>query len=161
MKKIIFLLIFVFPFSVTAGLDENWKRDAIKAAKEVPQKYASHIDEAAWKYGVSHSFITTIIIVETLGDPEAISPSGAKCLMQTMDFIGKEVGRPGNSCDPRESILRGTAYLARIRDHYKYDWPEGMAVAYNMGWKHAKKMSDKEIINHPYVQKINFVLKHL
>lgn len=160
-KKIIFLLILIFPLSTLASLDENWKRDAIKATKEVPVKYAQYINEAMWEYHVSKSLITAIIIVESLGNPEAVSKSGAKCLMQTKDFIGEEVGMPGNSCEPRESIMRGTAYLARIRNVYEYDWPEGMAIAYNVGWNRAKNMSDDEILDHSYVQKMYFVLKHL
>jgi len=87
-KKIIFLLILIFPLSTLASLDENWKRDAIKATKEVPVKYAQYINEAMWEYHVSKSLITAIIIVESLGNPEAVSKSGAKCLMQTKDFIG-------------------------------------------------------------------------
>jgi len=144
-----------------AELDENWKQDAVKSAKEVPVKYASEINEAAWKYGVPHSFIASIIIVESLGDPNAVSASGAKCLMQTKDFIGEEVGMPGNSCDPRESIMRGTAYLARTRDHYGHDWPEAMAVAYKEGPTGARNMGVEEICNHPYVKKMRFVLQHI
>ncbi len=161
MKKVIYLLILMLPFPVFADLNENWKRDAIKAVEKVPKMYASYIDEAAWKYEVSHSFITTVIVVESLGEVNAVSSSGAKCLMQTKDFIGKEVGMPGNSCNPRESIMRGTAYLARMRDVYGYDWVEGMAVAYSDGWKRTKRYNVKKILNHPYVEKMNFVLKHL
>ena len=161
MKKVICLFILILPFSALADLDKNWKRDAIKAAKEVPKKYALHINDAAWKYDIPPSLIAAIIVVESLGNPKAVSASGAKCLMQTMDFIGKEVGMPGNSCDPRKSIMRGTAYLARIRDHYGCDWPEETLVAYNNGQKHAKKMSEKEITNHLYLKKINFVLKYI
>jgi len=163
-KKVIFLLILIFPFSVFAdndNLNENWKRDAVKAAKEVPKKFGMDITEAAWKYDVAPSVIIAIIVVESLGNPSARSSAGAKCLMQTKDFVGKEVGLPGNSCNTQESILRGTAYLARMRDHYGYEGLEAMVVAYKDGPMAARKYSDGDIFNHPYVEKIRFVLKNL
>lgn len=161
MKKLIFLIIFLLPFQVFADLNENWKRDAIKAVKEVPEKFGMDITEAAWEYDVAPSIITAIIVVESLGDPNAVSFAGARCLMQTKDFIGEEVDMPGNSCDPQESIMRGTAYLARMRDHYGYDWMEAMLVAFKDGPSAARKYSSSEIYNHPYTKKVRFVLKHL
>jgi soluble lytic murein transglycosylase-like protein len=161
MKNVIFLLILMSPLSAFAELNENWKRDAAKAVEEVQAKYSIDITEAAWEYDVAPSVITAIIIIESLGDKNAVSSAGAKCLMQTKDFIGKEVGLPGNSCNPRESILRGTAYLARMRDHYGHSWLEAMAVAYKDGPTATRRYSDNKIFNHPYVEKMRFVLKHL
>lgn len=158
-RIVILLFYFWLPVLAAAELDENWKRDAIKAAKIVPEKYGDFIDEAAWAYAVPHSVITGVIVIESLGIPNSVSHKEAKCLMQTKDSIGSEVGMPGNSCDPRESILRGTAYLARLRDHYGFDWLEAQLVAYNAGLGNAREMSSGEILDHAYIKKFEFAIK--
>ncbi len=167
MKKIctfILLVIFILmPFSAKAETEvEKWNKHAKNAVKYriIPQ-YGDYIYEASAKYNIETRIIIAVIDVETLGHPEEVSPTGAKCLMQTIDGIGKEVGRPGNSCEPRESILRGTAFLARLRDHYKIDGIIKILVAYNIGHNKIKGLSNKEIQNHKYIKKIMYVLKYV
>ncbi|MFC1720729.1 transglycosylase SLT domain-containing protein [Patescibacteria group bacterium] len=164
MKKyalVTLLLLLTVPFSASSAISEKWGGYAITAAKKVPQEYRDFINIAADEYQIAPSAIAMVIVVESLGDPNAVSESNAKCLMQTKDYIGAEVGRPGNSCDPYEAIMRGTAYLAKMRDDYGYDWIEKMLVAYKDGPNAVKRMSDEEILDHSYVEKAWFVLKHI
>ena len=164
MKKyalVVLVLLLAVPFSASSAISEKWGGYAIKAAVDVPQKYGRFINIAADEYKIAPSAIAAIIVVESLGDPNAVSESNAKCLMQTKDYIGEEVGRPGNSCDPYEAIMRGTAYLAKIRKDGKYDWIEKVMIGYKDGPTAVKSMSDEVILDHPYIEKVWFVLKHI
>jgi soluble lytic murein transglycosylase len=94
------------------------------------------VEEAHKTFGVDKNLIWAIMRQESLFDPWAISPSGAKGLMQLMDFTAREVSqryRILNSVfSPRENILLGTAYLREMIEHWKGDWVRAIA-SYNAG----------------------------
>jgi soluble lytic murein transglycosylase len=78
---------------------------------------------------------------ESLFDPLAISPSGAKGLMQLMDFTARKVSQryriPNNVLSPRENILLGTAYLKEMIELWNGDWIRAIA-SYNAGPERVK-----------------------
>ncbi|MFM8473888.1 MAG: transglycosylase SLT domain-containing protein [Candidatus Kapaibacterium sp.] len=92
--------------------------------------YKDHIAEASNEYHVPPSLIKAIITAESAGNPHAVSPVGAKGLMQLMDGTAKDV-EVRNVFDPQENIKGGTRYIARmIRS---FGSLEHAVAAYNAG----------------------------
>lgn len=71
--------------------------------------------------------IVAIIYYESHFNPKAVSSSGAKGLMQLMDFNSKGI----NPFDPNANIQAGTALMARLLK--KYNSIELALAAYNAG----------------------------
>ncbi len=93
-------------------------------------KYGRYINEAAAESGLDSALITSVIRAESNGVADAVSPAGAKGLMQLLDSTAREVG-VDNSLDPRSNIRGGSKYLSRMIDRFG-DLKLGLA-AYNAG----------------------------
>ncbi len=76
--------------------------------------YDAFIREAAKNSGVDCSLIKAVMMAESNGNATAVSPKGAKGLMQIMDktFAGLGGGDPK---DPQTSINAGAKYLAELK----------------------------------------------
>ena len=96
--------------------------------------YASHVAEAARRFGIPDAWIWSVMRVESAGDPTATSHAGAMGLMQVMPATYRELrsryGFGPNPYEPRDNILAGAAYLREMHDRYG---PTGMLAAYNAG----------------------------
>lgn len=101
-----------------------------------PTPYREFVEEAYKTFGVDKNLIWAVMRQESLFDPWAISPSGAKGLMQLMDFTAREVSQryriTNNVFSPRENILLGTAYLKEMIELWNGDWVRAIA-SYNAG----------------------------
>jgi len=75
--------------------------------------------------------VTALIARESAGNPNAVSPKGAKGLMQLMDGTAREMGVK-YSFSPAENINGGVKYLKNMLDSFGGD--EKLALAsYNAG----------------------------
>jgi len=92
--------------------------------------YLSIIQRAAQRWHFDPALLKAIIIAESNGNPRAISPAGAKGLMQLMDQTAQSLGVQ-DPFDPEENIFGGTQYLAQLRD--RYNNLELALAAYNAG----------------------------
>jgi Rod binding domain-containing protein len=89
------------------------------------------IDEAGTLYGVDKSLISAVIVQESAGNQYAVSPKGAKGLMQLMDGTAQDLGVAA-VFNPRQNILGGAKYLRQLLDKFNND--ETLALAsYNAG----------------------------
>lgn len=95
------------------------------------QNFDSIIQKAGEKFGVETSLIRAVIHTESSGNPLAVSPAGARGLMQLMPKTAAELGVQ-DSFDPSENIMGGTRYLRRLLDRYQGDRKLALA-AYNWG----------------------------
>lgn len=88
--------------------------------------------------------VKAIISVESAGNPNAVSPVGAKGLMQLMDATGKEwhkkldIKDPYNPFDPEQNKLIGTAYIEWLLGQFSGNDKLALA-AYNGGVGYIKK----------------------
>lgn len=79
-------------------------------------RYEKYIAEAARQFAVDPNLIKAVILVESGGDPLAVSPKNARGLMQVLPATARELGvlRVGDLFHPRTNILVGTRYLASL-----------------------------------------------
>ncbi len=123
--------------------------------------FEDHIRQAARQHGVNPQLIKAVILAESSGNPQAVSPKGAKGLMQLMDSTAAQMG-VHNPLDPAQNILGGTRYLARLLDQFDGNLELALA-AYNAGPTAVKKHGG--IPPYPetrrYVQKIQQYLRLL
>jgi soluble lytic murein transglycosylase-like protein len=94
-------------------------------------RYAAEIEEAATQYGVPRRLIEEVIRAESAFNASAVSPKGARGLMQLMPATASRLG-VRNSFDPRENIRGGVRHLRGLIDRYGNNLPLALA-AYNAG----------------------------
>lgn len=105
---------------------------AVKAPTALPPKaLAPLIRDAAQRHALAESLLTAVIAVESGFDPRAISPKGAKGLMQLMPQTARRFGLK----DPfaaRDNLHAGAAYLRELITLFDNDLQLALA-AYNAG----------------------------
>ena len=78
------------------------------------------IDKYARTYRLDARFLKSIMAAESEFDPNAVSPSGARGLMQVMPATAEGVGVPARKLhDPEHGIKAGAAYLQHL---FKTAW---------------------------------------
>jgi len=103
------------------------RRPAPLPAEEVGQL----VREAAGRHAVDPQLIHSVIRVESNYDPYAISPKGARGLMQLMPATARRFG-VSNSFDPGQNIEGGAKYLKHLIELFPHDLRLALA-AYNAG----------------------------
>jgi Rod binding domain-containing protein len=110
---------------------------AIKAEKkeikssDLLDKIEGAITDAADKFGLNPDLLRAVIKHESGGNPQAVSPGGAKGLMQLIDSTAKMLGVI-NPFDPVENIMGGAKYLSQLIDKFGGDLKKALA-SYNAG----------------------------
>ena len=132
----------------------------VKAAPDPPglnkvNRFEDHINLAAKTYQVPAQLIKAVIYHESGGDPQAVSPKGAKGLMQLVDSTACDMGAR-NIFDPLENILAGTKYLKSLIDRFDGNLKLALA-AYNAGPSIVEKIGKIP----PFKETMNFVNKVL
>ncbi len=97
------------------------------------------IVEEATRHRLEPALVMAVIHVESSGRPQAVSPVGARGLMQIMPPTGKELADrngipwegPDTLLDPIVNVKLGVAYLRKLTDRYQ-DVTTALA-AYNWG----------------------------
>jgi len=97
----------------------------------VEPAYCRAIKDASTRYAVDPHLIATIIYVESGGDVLAVSPRGAKGLMQLTPAVYRQY-RVVDPFDVEQNILGGTAYLAHLLRRFDGNLEQALA-AYNCG----------------------------
>jgi soluble lytic murein transglycosylase-like protein len=121
------------------------------------------VHEASLRFGVPEIWIKAVINAESAGNRAAVSPKGAKGLMQLMPDTWHELrekhGLGEDVFNTRDNILAGTAYLRFLFDRFGM---EGFVAAYNAGPKryedHLQKGKTLPVETQIYVQRVRQLL---
>ncbi len=118
-------------------------------------RWIETVEKASREHGVAADLIAIVMLVESGGNPEARSPSGAVGLMQVMPATGEYIARArglGSFTldEPETNIDFGAWYLAQQLGSFGVptdgpEWHESVdraAVAYNAGPGHIKAHLD-------------------
>jgi Rod binding domain-containing protein len=117
------------------GLSEVSNDSAAKKLSTM-DNYQNIIKEASEKYRLHPALLTSIIKTESAGNPMAISPAGAKGLMQLADTTAADMGVK-DVFDPKENINAGAKFLRQLIDRFQ-DIKKALA-AYNAGPETVKR----------------------
>jgi soluble lytic murein transglycosylase-like protein len=128
-----------------AALRNNFASPAVIDAPKVPKRtsskvapppagadsYNALIEKASAKFGVSTSLIKAVIQAESGFNPKAVSPAGARGLMQLMPRTAASLGVT-DSFDVEQNIMAGAKYLSQMLR--RFNGEEAVALAaYNAG----------------------------
>jgi soluble lytic murein transglycosylase-like protein len=106
-------------------------------SRDVPKDISHHIENAAARYDIEPSLISAVIYVESGFNQAAISPKGARGLMQLMPETAKRYGAE-DLHDVRTNVHAGTAYLRDLL--FMFDGRIDLALAgYNAGENAVRK----------------------
>ncbi len=93
--------------------------------------YLPKIESICSRYGLDPRLVVSVIEVESAFNPRAVSPKGAKGLMQLMPATAKMLGVT-DSFDPEQNLHGGIRYLSYLYDLFNKDLSLALA-AYNSG----------------------------
>ncbi len=101
------------------------------------KKFDEVIKKASSEFNVPEELIKAVIAVESSGNVFALSPKGAKGLMQLVDSTAEFVGVK-NVWHPAENIYGGVKYLRYLLDRFNGDVRLALA-GYNAGPENVEK----------------------
>ncbi|MDH4034405.1 MAG: transglycosylase SLT domain-containing protein, partial [candidate division Zixibacteria bacterium] len=104
--------------------------EGARSTDEIMRKYGRHIEQAARVHALDPALLASVIRAESNGDANAVSPAGAKGLMQLIDSTAADQGVK-RVFDPGENISGGARYLRQLLDRFG-DTKLALA-AYNAG----------------------------
>ena len=107
------------------------------------QQYSDLIRNEALQQGVDPNLAMRLFMVESGGDPNAVSSAGAVGLGQLKEAAAKDMGLSAEErTDPVKNIRASIGYLAKQQQKYGGD-PEKALAAYNWGPGNVDKHLDK------------------
>jgi hypothetical protein len=89
------------------------------------------VNEASLRYRLDPDLVNSVIKAESAFNARAVSPKGARGLMQLMPGTASQLG-VANAFDPAANVEGGTKYLRALLEHYNFDVVKALA-AYNAG----------------------------
>jgi Transglycosylase SLT domain len=89
------------------------------------------VREASSRHQLDPDFVASVIKAESNFNAHAVSPKGARGLMQLMPRTAAQLG-VADAFDPRANVEAGTAHLSALLDQYNND-PIKALAAYNAG----------------------------
>ena len=102
---------------------------AILEPAAIPAQYRDLIAKSAARHGVDARVVSALIQVESAYHSRAVSPKGARGLMQLMPATGRQYGVL-DLFDPKANVDAGIQHLKKLLT--RYDLPLALA-AYNAG----------------------------
>jgi len=125
-----------------------------RASKSAPIEILELVQDVGQRYELDPRLITSVISVESGFNQMAVSPKGARGLMQLMPGTAREYG-VRNVHDPKQNVEGGVAYLRDLVVRYNGDLRLALA-AYNAGPEAVERASG--VPNYPetisYLKKI-------
>lgn len=96
-----------------------------------PASIPEIVNSASATYHLDPDLVNSVIHAESGFNSRAISPKGARGLMQLMPSTAGQLG-VANAFDPKANVGGGTQYLRQLLEQYNFDLVKALA-AYNAG----------------------------
>jgi hypothetical protein len=96
-----------------------------------PVNLSDVVNSASGRYRLDPDLVNSVIKAESGFNVRAVSPKGARGLMQLMPGTATQLGVP-NAFDPQANVEGGTKYLRELLERYNFDLVKALA-AYNAG----------------------------
>ena len=112
-----------------AALSASAKSGPAKSAPAPPLNEVVNIASAA--YHLDPDLVNSVIHAESGFNAHAVSPKGARGLMQLMPGTASQLG-VNDSFDPQANVTGGSRYLRELLERYDFDLVKALA-AYNAG----------------------------
>ncbi|MFH0765770.1 MAG: transglycosylase SLT domain-containing protein [Calditrichota bacterium] len=119
------------PKAPAARTEASDKTQISSTPKAVSQDIDNIIQRAAKRYDLDPNLVRAVIACESGFDAAAVSPKGAKGLMQLIDSTATDLG-VNDPFDAEANVFGGTSYLRQLWDRYQGD-PKLALAAYNAG----------------------------
>jgi soluble lytic murein transglycosylase-like protein len=103
----------------------------VAPATEKPRNLNELINTISDRHHLDPDLISSVIHAESGFNPRAVSPKGARGLMQLMPQTASKLG-VSNAFDPSANVEGGTRYLSELLERYNFDVVKALA-AYNAG----------------------------
>jgi hypothetical protein len=97
-----------------------------------PARWAALVETASAAHRLDPSLVAAVIRVESNWQPRAVSPKGARGLMQLMPATARRLGVT-KAFDPAQNVRGGTLYLSRLAERFGELEVEKVLAAYNAG----------------------------
>ena len=97
-----------------------------------PRTIEQMVRDAAHRYALPRSLVRAVARAESALNPDAVSPKGARGVMQLMPGTARELGVADAFDDPARNIDAGARLLRRLLERYEGRVAEALA-AYNAG----------------------------
>jgi soluble lytic murein transglycosylase-like protein len=118
------------PARITVEASEPLSPERDQAPRPPPPSLAAAVDQAATRAGLHPNLVNAVAWAESRHNPAAVSPKGARGVMQLMPATARELGVDPD--DPAQNILGGALYLRAQLDAFGGDLVKALA-AYNAG----------------------------
>ena len=112
-----------------AVLIEPAKTDSAKSLTAIPLNQV--VNTASATYHLDPDLVNSVIHAESGFNTHAISPKGARGLMQLMPATASQLG-VNDAFDPQANVDGGSRYLRELLERYNFDLVKALA-AYNAG----------------------------
>lgn len=135
LKTLFFFLVTLLSLNSHAAVQkgeriyQGWTSTYTRATIQRCPSFCDSITRYSRLYGVPEKLVISVIQHESNFNPRAVSPKGAKGLMQLMDINSKAARI--NPFNPDQNIKAGIELLSRLLK--KYDSVELALAAYNAG----------------------------
>jgi len=97
-----------------------------------PAKFAALVEAEAAAHRLDPALVAAVIRVESNWQPRAVSPKGARGLMQLMPATARRLGVT-KAFDPSQNVRGGALYLSRLAERFGEHEVEKVLAAYNAG----------------------------